>query len=578
MKKLFLSFLILSISVLVYSQEALKSVEEEYYDFLSLQGLAERPSLNYRTLSDSQWNITDKEKSIIREKNETKDSVISGETEIISQEENHLKHPWQNNNLGKKFTVWELKSEKENWFTKGINKSLKLKIFGPEWFNSYNTHSPYGGNDGALWQGRGYNTSLTAGIRAEAFGFEATFKPQLSFSENREFDYIPGVSGDIHSYFYTTGSDGPHVDLVQRFGENACRSFDWGDSEIRWSFYNFTAGFGTQNPWIGPSWLNSMLGSNNAAGFPKFDIGLRKTKIVIPGINWYFGDIEARLWCGYLSESDYFDKNSSNDHNILTGLSISCSPSFIPGLTFGISRIFLAKWKKENLKFIGRLFTLNDDNDQNEGEDGKMTLSCEYRFPAIGLQIYGEFGKDDYSKFPQNPLHTGIYTVGLKQIIPIYRKTVSSEIIFEWNHFEMTQDFQTQWKYMGWFGHGKISQGYTNKGQTLAGAYGTFGNSQYLGYRVYYPKGTSQIMFHRFCPDNNYISNQAVDHKASEVTEKYHDAWETYFLFGGETSYFLTKSLIVSGAFKYMKIFNKNYQRTINDDNFYISLDLKYNF
>ena len=65
-----------------------------------------------------------------------------------------------------------------------------------------------------------------------------------------------------------------------------------------------------------------MLGSNNAPTYPKFDIGLRKTKIVIPGINWHFGDIEARLWTGLLKESDYFDNNPNNNKNMLNALSI----------------------------------------------------------------------------------------------------------------------------------------------------------------------------------------------------------------------------------------------------------------
>jgi hypothetical protein len=58
MKKIiFYRVLLLFFSVTLYSQEALKSTEEEYYDFLALQGFTERPYLNYRTLSDSAWTV-----------------------------------------------------------------------------------------------------------------------------------------------------------------------------------------------------------------------------------------------------------------------------------------------------------------------------------------------------------------------------------------------------------------------------------------------------------------------------------------------------------------------------------------
>lgn len=174
------------------SQEALKSTEEEYYDFLSLSGFTERPTLNYRTLSDSEWQITDDSQNI-----------------------------WKANNLGTKRTLYESDTTETNWFTTGIDRSIKLKIYGPEWFNSYNTASPYGQNDGALWQGKGYNTSFTTGARLEAYGFELTFKPQLSFSENKDFSFMKGVYGSEYSYFWKG-----NIDLVQRYGNSSFWTFD----------------------------------------------------------------------------------------------------------------------------------------------------------------------------------------------------------------------------------------------------------------------------------------------------------------------------------------------------------------
>ena len=59
MKKTILATLTVMLSFYAYGQEALKSTEEEYYDYLSVEGLAEKPALNYRTLSDSEWKIND---------------------------------------------------------------------------------------------------------------------------------------------------------------------------------------------------------------------------------------------------------------------------------------------------------------------------------------------------------------------------------------------------------------------------------------------------------------------------------------------------------------------------------------
>ena len=94
-KKLFNTITILLIfsfsNFYLTAQEALKSTEEEYYDFLSLQGLVERPTLGYRTLSDSVWKFVDEEA------------------------DNSDQNIWKNNNLGTTFTLWEASSKDKNW-------------------------------------------------------------------------------------------------------------------------------------------------------------------------------------------------------------------------------------------------------------------------------------------------------------------------------------------------------------------------------------------------------------------------------------------------------------------------------
>lgn len=568
MKKIVLSLTAILSASFLFSQEALKSTEEEYYDFLSLQGIVERPTLGYRTLSDSEWKFIEKEVDVVDEDgNPLTDEAGNKLTNLVMPD-----HPWQKNNLGTKRTLWQ-GQEGKNWFTRGFDHSLKLKIYGPEWYNSFNTAAPYGQNDGALWQGKGYNSSLTGGARLEAYGFEVTLKPQVSFSQNLSFDMLPGAYASEYSYFYAEGGG---VDLVQRYGDSAFWNYDWGDSELRWSWKTFTIGFGTQSPWIGPAMLNPMLGSNNAASYPKFDLGVRRTKTYLPfGKHRYIGDVEGRIWGGYLSESKFFDNDSSNDHNLITGLSLSYSPSFLKGFTISVNRIFLTKWTLSNLKYLARLFTTNDSN---EAEDGKITLNIDWQFPSVGFEVFGEIGKDDYSRFPENPLHTVIYTVGAKQYIPIYGNTVKGELLFEWNNFEMSQDFQTQWQYKGWFSHGMITQGYTNKGQTLAGGYGSFGNSQFLGFKIYYPLGSTELFVHRFRPDDNYVSNQAVYSSANE-NYYWHDSWKCYFSVGLDSSYFITKSLLATGGIVFMHIYNPLYtQSAPNMNNFFFLLDMKYNF
>lgn len=542
----------------VSAQEALKSAEEDYYDFLSLQGLANRPALNYRTLSDGQWQL-----------------------EGAATEGNHV---WAANNLGTTFTLWQDSSPAENWFARGLLQGVTLKIYGPDWYNSFNTAAPYGQNDGALWQGKGYNTSLTTGLRLEGYGFELTFKPQLSFSQNMSFDIMPSNTDSPYGYFWGYGKN-VGVDAPQRFGDKPFFVYDWGDSEVRWSWHSFTVGFGTQAIWLGPAFMNPILHSNNAASYPKVDIGLRRQKVVLPWLNWYLGDIEARIWTGKLTESDYFDNDDSNNHNMIHGLTFAYAPSFVPGLTLFANRICLVKWDWANLKYFWPREENTHVGEKGAGEDQKMSFGFDWIFPQVGFEVYGEVGLDDFvpNSFPTGyiryPLHTLAFTVGLKKTMDIsVRHGIYGELRGEINFSEMSQDFQLQWPYNFGFHH-QVTQGYTNRGQWLGSGYGYGGNMQYLDFTVYYPKGKTAILVARWNPDNNYIYRNAINASAAdgELEKKYFTSWKANFIFGLSSLYYITEDFSLSGGFVYNMIINNHYQNTTAKmHNVHLSLGAKY--
>ena len=567
-KNLFLiSIIFLFFTNVVFGQEALKSIEEEYYDFLSLNGLVERPTLGYRTLSDSLWNFTDVESF-----EENEDGTF---TKVRTDGQESDANIWKNNNLGTRYNLWHTSKPLNNWFMRGINQGLIARVYGPEWFNSYNTAFPYGQNDGALWQGRGYNTALTTGIRLEGYGFELTFKPQISWSQNKDYEYLPGVYNSEYSYFWA-----PNIDLVQRYGDSSFWTYDWGDTEFRWSWKSFTIGFGCQNPWLGPVWLNPMLGSNNAASYPKVDIGLRRTPVTLPFVNYYIGDIEGRVWTGMLQESDYFDNNPDNDKRMLNAMSCSFAPSFIPNLTIGMNRVYITTWKIKNLKYLARFITMSKANDWvGDGEDGKVTLFIDWKFDKIGFEVYGEYGIDDFpTRYSVDLFHTAIFTIGMKQILPIKSsKNLKGELFLEFNNFEMSQDFQFQWPYGGFYSHGGIIHGYTNKGQILGAGTGYAGNSQFVGIKIYYPKGSTFLYFHRSCPDNNYLFSQAV---GAAVTEDniHTQSFKTYMFWALEQEIFFMDNFSGNFGIGFMKLQYNDFDHCNPTHGFKFNASLKYCF
>ncbi|MDR0401222.1 MAG: capsule assembly Wzi family protein [Treponema sp.] len=503
---------------ILYAQEALKSSAEEYYDFLSLRGISGRPTLNYRTLSDSVWHI-------------------SGEAA----------HPWEDNSFDRRFAPFG---------------PLNLRMYGPEFFMSVNTAAPYGQNDGALWQGRGFNASLTGGIRLEFYGLEATFKPQAAFSQNAAFDILkPEMSdskfagkGDTYGYFWSI------IDAPQRFGGKAFFTWDWGDTEIRYTWKTFTLGFGTQTVWLGPAYLNPILHSNNAPSYPKIDMGLRRQRLVLPWLHWYLGDIESRIWIGRLTESPYFDNDESNDHTMYHGFSFAYAPSFLPGLTISFNRVCLAPWEFNSLKYIAA----SGQAENTAAEDQKGSMGMDWIFSGAGLEIYGELGIDDFvpgriKGYIRYPFHTMVYTAGIKKTLNILPgKGLYGQIIFEWNNREMSQDFQFQWP-ASFYSHGSgIS--YTQKGQILGAGTGWAGNSQFLMLRIFYPKGASSVFIHRSNPDNNFVYSQAIYTSAdSEKERKYFTGFRSDLTTGLNAQYFLKGNISIGGGAAYTFIVNPYY-------------------
>lgn len=515
-KFLFLFFLLPAI---ICAQEELKSDIEEYYDFLSLSGVVERPYLNFRTLSDSDWKI-------------------DGNT-------NHL---WQGINLASRHP---------------ITGKMAYKAYGPKLFMSFNSASPYGVNDRALWQGRGFNLDFDAGARFECYGLELTLKPELAFSHNMPFAYK-----DPHPYYNNAAFENkadtygyygiPSIDAPQRFGNKPFFTYDWGDTEVRYSYKTFTVGFGTQHIWLGPAQINPILHSNNAPSYPKFDIGMRKQPVILG--KWNAGYMEFRTWWGMLEESKYFDIDKTNDNNMITGLTFSYSPSFIPGFTVGINRIMLSKWKDKDWRSIFTLLIpFMQSSAGTDDRDQRASITFDYLFPSVGLDIYFEWGKNDYSvpiKFIRYPFHTQGYTIGLKKTFRILPQ-LKGEILLEHTNVEASKDYLAFISATTFYAHHKIIQGHTNKGQWLGPGIGTGGNSQYLGCKLYYPKGTSVLFLQRVNPDNDltwFIDGPKSKSIDSGVSAE--DSIRTNYNIGIKTLYYITPNLWINGQFVFITEYN----------------------
>ncbi len=474
------------------AQEKLLSDMEAYYDLLALDGYVKRPYLNYRTLSDSKWDLSD----------------------LYHQTENNASNI-QAAHIWKEQTDFQLQSKNKAWY-----------FLSPEVYTSYNSTAPYGQNDGLLWQGKGLNAYLSAGVRFEKYGFELTFKPEIAYSMNLPFvfknddfkpyyardwfddqpDVIALYEGKAREYGYYS-IDAP--DAPQRFGDKPFVHYGWGDSEIRYTYKALTVGFGSQYAWVGPAHLNPIMHSIHAPSYPKIDIGLRRTQFRIGKVN--FGEIEGRLWVGQLRESDYFDNNPDNDKTLFTAITGAYAPSFLKGMTVFVNRSFLCPWETSSLNSVVQaLYIPRQMTGARDNWDQRASMGFNYLLPAAGVEMYTELGLNDFSPsaygYIRYPFHSMTYTSGIRKSIDLhlFSQAMKGEILLEVTNLEISQDFQFQ-SPATFYSHGQMRKGYTNRGQWLGAGNGTGGNSQYLGFKVYHKKGYLNTFVHRSNPDNDYI-------------------------------------------------------------------------
>ena len=136
MKKIISIFAFLLFSAAIFSQEALKSFEEEYYEFLSLTGTAKRPTLGYKTLSDSTWAYSyDKPPYIDDIEYIYNDEINEDQTEATEEQKKTYIHPWRYKYLGRKKSLFD-------------NPFINYRFYGLEMYNSINSETPFGYNDG----------------------------------------------------------------------------------------------------------------------------------------------------------------------------------------------------------------------------------------------------------------------------------------------------------------------------------------------------------------------------------------------------------------------------------------------
>ena len=388
-------------------------------------------------------------------------------------------------------------------FAKGKGE---FQILPFSWQQQYNSHHPYGWNDGAMIPARGYQTMLSGGFFAKIGPLNIQLRPEFVYAENKSFEgfYAGKTDAELGSFYSFYNK----LDAPERFGNSAYSKANWGQSSIRLTVGPASFGLSNENIWWGPGKRNSLLMTNNAPGFKHLTLNTVKP------IKTFIGSFEAQIIAGRLENSGFPPLSQTTDSKgnelfspykddwrYLTGFNINYQPKWIPGLFIGFIRDFMSY--HEDLKGFGDYFPFFTPVQKvNSGIDGdpfdrdqRLSFYTRWVFPKAHAEVYFEYGLNDNSynlrDFAGSPDHSRSYIFGFSKLVPVKGKTNEFiEINAEINQLSQTVDRLVR-DAGGFYQHYQIRQGYTNLGQVLGAGTGSGGNLQSLD--INWVKGLKKI-------------------------------------------------------------------------------------
>ena len=346
-------------------------------------------------------------------------------------------------------------------------KHTDIQLLPINFLQKYNSHHPYGWNDGPLSFSKGYQFVASGGVYMRWRNIHLTLRPE----------------------YFKTASDPYATSALWGQRTSALNKLTLGQSSLRVDFGPLSVGVSTQNLWLGPGQYSSLLMSNNAPGFNHFSIGTNrplKTPLGSFQLNVIGGTLTAIAKQGFENANlkPYSLTNSITSFlpNYISILSISYSPIFFKNFYLTANRAFTLPTQEKpssNLKeyYLIALKPLfrNDYQDNALPIDQVLSGSAKYVFPKEHAEVYFEYGWNDGSSNSRDLIldmsHSAASIYGLKKIQYLSEKTYLN---FEAEATNMSQKPSYLQRSAGnWYVH--QNGGYINENQIL-GAGSGWGN------------------------------------------------------------------------------------------------------
>ena len=470
-------------------------------------------------------------------------------------------------------------------FVKGRTTVRLLPLVFTQQFNS---HQPYGWNDGSMIPANGYQAQVSAGVFVRTGSLSIQFRPEAVFAQNASFATFPvGYNDSLWRSYYNVVLN--MIDAPERFGTGAYVRFFPGQSSIRFHFKKLSIGISTENLWWGPGIRNALVMTDNAPGFPH--LTLNTTAPLLSPV----GSFEGQLLSGFLKPSGLLPPDTgrtfngqplyvhkSHDDRYINALVLTWQPRWTKGLFMGFSRAFYLYQADVQRSFsgylpvIGRLFKGSESRSQTEDalrRDQLISFFFRLLLPKEKAEVYGEFGRNDHSgdvrDLALEPEHSRAYVIGFRKLFETGRKNTSVELMAEQTNLQIPST--TLLRAQGsWYAHYQVRDGYTNQGQVIGAGIGPGGNSQTIGISLIKGLKKTGLLLERIVHNNDFYYN------AFAPAQNYFQHWVD--LSAGINKTWQTKNVLYQAAFTWERSLNYEWEYREDRNNFQGRLSILYRF
>jgi hypothetical protein len=362
------------------------------------------------------------------------------------------------------------------------SRLLTLRALDPVITNSWNSKIPESGNDGALWAGRGLNTSATAGGELLYRSVRIVAAPQFVRSENLPFTILPSGNPAKSAFASPWHSGGNSADLPLRFGDALYTRIEPGETTIEVSTKRVGVGASSASQWWGPGIRNALVLSSNAAGIPRIYV-----KTSNP-LRTRIGDFEGIWFLGALTESPFFDGDPRNDTRSISAGTLTLRLAADTGLTVGVAREVIATTPRFG-SMPGHVADLFLDwgrspatGSTTRTSDQVISFFARWVFPESGVGLYAEWAKRQLPVSTRellvDPQKGQGYTLGIE-----WANEVNTETTVRFNS-ELTMLEQTPENrnvdVPEFYVSHTVPQGFTQQGQSIGASIGPGSSSQFV--------------------------------------------------------------------------------------------------